>query len=129
MKKIETIISVARLDEVKDALSRRGIEGMTVSDVRRFDGHASVAMYRGATYTIDFQSRVKVEVAIADDQVPAAVEVLEQILFEDTGGDGSVFVIPITEVVRVRTGEHHQAALRGKGRVAARQPYPAVVHQ
>jgi nitrogen regulatory protein PII len=106
MKKIEAIIKPFKLDEVKDALHEIGISGMTVSEVRGFGrqkGHTEV--YRGAEYVIDFLPKVKIEVVVDDALAQRAVEAIQQAAKTDKIGDGKIFVVPIEEAVRIRTGE------------------------
>jgi nitrogen regulatory protein P-II 1 len=106
MKKIEAIIKPFKLDEVKTALSEIGITGMTISEVRGFGrqkGHTEV--YRGAEYVIDFLPKVKIEVVVDDDLAARAVEAIQQAAKTDKIGDGKIFVLPIEEAVRIRTGE------------------------
>ena len=106
MQKIEAIIKPFKLDEVKSALSDIGITGMTVSEVRGFgrqQGHTEV--YRGAEYLIDFLSKVKIEVVVEEALAARAVEAIQQAAKTDKIGDGKIFVIPIQEAVRIRTGE------------------------
>ena len=106
MKKIEAIIKPFKLDEGKDALHEIGISGMTVSEVRGFGrqkGHTEV--YRGAEYVIDFLPKVKIEVVVDDALAQRAVEAIQQAAKTDKIGDGKIFVVPIEEAVRIRTGE------------------------
>ena len=106
MQKIEAIIKPFKLDEVKSALSEIGITGMTVSEVRGFGrqkGHTEV--YRGAEYVTDFLSKVKIEVVVEEGLAARAVEAIQQAAKTDKIGDGKIFVIPIGEAVRIRTGE------------------------
>jgi nitrogen regulatory protein P-II 1 len=106
MKKIEAIIKPFKLDEVKTALHEIGITGMTVSEVRGFGrqkGHTEV--YRGAEYVIDFLPKVKIEVVVDDSLVGRAVEAIQHAARTDKIGDGKIFVLPIEEAVRIRTGE------------------------
>ena len=106
MKKIEAIIKPFKLDEVKNALHEIGISGMTVSEVRGFGrqkGHTEV--YRGAEYVIDFLPKVKIEVVLDDALAQRAVEVIQQAAKTDKIGDGKIFITPIEEAVRIRTGE------------------------
>jgi nitrogen regulatory protein P-II 1 len=106
MKMVEAIIKPFKLDEVKEALTRVGIQGMTISEVKGFGrqkGHTE--LYRGAEYTVDFLPKVKIQILVPDDK---AVEVVDAILQSArTGkiGDGKIFVIPAEEVIRIRTGE------------------------
>jgi nitrogen regulatory protein P-II 1 len=106
MKKIEAIIKPFKLDEVKNALHEIGVTGMTVSEVRGFGrqkGHTEV--YRGAEYVIDFLPKVKIEVVLDDALVPRAVEAIQQAAKTDKIGDGKIFVFPVEEALRIRTGE------------------------
>jgi nitrogen regulatory protein P-II 1 len=106
MKKIEAIIKPFKLDEVKTALHEVGVTGMTVSEVRGFGrqkGHTEV--YRGAEYVIDFLPKVKIEVVLDDALAVRAVEAIQQAARTDKIGDGKIFVTPIEEAVRIRTGE------------------------
>ena len=106
MKKIEAIIKPFKLDEVKNALHEIGVTGMTVSEVRGFGrqkGHTEV--YRGAEYVIDFLPKVKIEVVVDDSIAAAAVEAIQQAAKTDKIGDGKIFVFPVEEALRIRTGE------------------------
>ena len=106
MKKIEAIIKPFKLDEVKNALHEIGVTGMTVSEVRGFGrqkGHTEV--YRGAEYIIDFLPKVKIEVVLDDALMPRAVEAIQQAAKTDKIGDGKIFVFPVEEALRIRTGE------------------------
>ena len=112
MKKIEAIIKPFKLEEVKDALSELGIEGMTVSEVKGFGrqkGHTEI--YRGSEYTVDFLPKVKFEIVLTDDRVQKAVDIIVQSAKTGKIGDGKVFVLPIEEAVRIRTEEHGDAAI------------------
>ena len=106
MKKIEAIIKPFKLDEVKEALSRVGVDGMTVSEVKGFGrqkGHTE--LYRGAEYVVDFLPKVKLEIVVTADLVEKVVEAI--VAAANTGkiGDGKIFVLPLEEAVRIRTGE------------------------
>ena len=106
MKKIEAIIKPFKLDEVKEALADVGVLGLTVTEVKGFGrqkGHTE--LYRGAEYVVDFLPKVKVEVVLADEVVPKALEAIERAAKTGRIGDGKIFVLPIDEVVRIRTGE------------------------
>ena len=106
MKKIEAIIKPFKLDEVKDALNELGIQGMTVNEVKGFGrqkGHTE--LYRGAEYIVDFIPKIKIEIVIADDQAEQVLETIREAANTGKIGDGKIFVIPIEEAVRVRTGE------------------------
>jgi nitrogen regulatory protein P-II 1 len=106
MKKIEAIIKPFKLDEVKIALHEIGATGMTVIEVKGFGrqkGHTEI--YRGAEYTVDFLPKVKLEVVLEDALVPRAIEAIQQAARTDKIGDGKIFVFPVEEAVRIRTGE------------------------
>ena len=112
MKKIEAIIKPFKLDDVKNALHEIGITGMTVSEVRGFGrqkGHTEV--YRGAEYVIDFLPKVKIEVVLDDALAARAVEAIQQAAKTDKIGDGMIFVLPIEEAMRIRTGERGRDAV------------------
>jgi nitrogen regulatory protein P-II 1 len=112
MKKIEAIIKPFKLDDVKDSLTELGVIGMTVTEVRGFGrqkGHTE--LYRGSEYTIDFLPKVKVEVVVSDEQVDKVVSVICSAAKTGSIGDGKVFVIPLGEAIRIRTGERGQAAI------------------
>jgi nitrogen regulatory protein P-II 1 len=112
MKKLEAIIKPFKLDEVKSALHEIGVTGMTVSEVQGFGrqkGHTEI--YRGAEYTVDFLPKVKIEVVLDDALVPRAIEVVQQAARTDKIGDGKIFVFPVEEAVRIRTGERGSDAV------------------
>jgi nitrogen regulatory protein P-II 1 len=112
MRKIEAIIKPFKLDEVKEALSGIGVQGMTVTEVKGFGrqkGHTE--LYRGAEYVVDFLPKIKLEIAIADDMVDKVVQTIAQAANTGRIGDGKIFVLPIEEVVRIRTGERGPDAL------------------
>ena len=112
MKKIEAIIKPFKLDEVKNALAEIGIQGLTISEVKGFGrqkGHTE--LYRGAEYTIDFLPKVKVEIVVKDDQLEPAVEAIIAAAKTGSIGDGKIFILPVTEAVRIRTGETGDKAL------------------
>jgi nitrogen regulatory protein P-II 1 len=112
MKKIECIIRPHLLDAVKNALQEIGVVGMTVSEVRGFGrqkGHTET--YRGTEYKVDFLPKVRIEVALADKMVEAAVEVISKTARTGKFGDGKIFVSPLDDVVRIRTGERGEQAL------------------
>ncbi len=112
MKKIEGIIKPFKLDDVRDALTEMGITGMTVSEVKGFGrqkGHTEV--YRGAEYAVDFLPKVKLEIVLADDLVERAVEAIIEAAHSGKIGDGKIFVLPVDEVVRIRTGETGETAV------------------
>lgn len=112
MKKIEAIIKPFKLDEVKEGLVSIGVQGLTVSEVKGFGrqkGHREI--YRGAEYQVDFVPKVKIEVVVASPQVADAVEVIRGKAGTGQIGDGKIFVIPVEEVIRIRTGETGEEAL------------------
>ena len=112
MKKIEAIIKPFKLEEVKEALAGLGIEGMTVSEVKGFGrqkGHTEI--YRGSEYTVDFLPKIKIEVVLPDALVASAVEAIAKAAKTGKIGDGKVFVSPIENVVRIRTGETGEQAV------------------
>src|SRR3989337_1670676 len=105
MKKIEAIIKPFKLDEVKEALNEIGIQGMTVSEVKGFGrqkGHTE--LYRGAEYVVDFIPKVKLEITVPDDMVAKVVETIENAAKTGRIGDGKIFIMPLDEAVRIRTG-------------------------
>ena len=106
MKKIEAIIKPFKLDEVREGLSEVGITGLTVTEVKGFGrqkGHTE--LYRGAEYVVDFLPKIKVEVVLADDIVDQAVEAIVKAAHTGKIGDGKIFVLPVEDAVRIRTGE------------------------
>jgi len=112
MKLIEAIIKPFKLDEVKDALNEIGIEGITVSEVKGFGrqkGHTE--LYRGAEYVVDFIPKVKIEIAVTDDLVAKVVDAIEQTAKTGRIGDGKIFVMPLEDAVRIRTGEKGDEAI------------------
>jgi len=112
MKFIVAIIKPFKLEEVKEALSQLGIQGMTVTEVKGFGrqkGHTEI--YRGSEYTVDFLPKVKIEVVVADDLVGRVVESVVKAAKTGKIGDGKVFVLPIEDAVRIRTDERGEAAL------------------
>ncbi len=112
MKKIEAIIKPFKLEDVKDALSALGVEGMTVSEVKGFGrqkGHTEI--YRGSEYTVDFLPKIKIEVVLADNMVAGAVEAIIKAAKTGKIGDGKVFVSPIENAIRIRTEETGEQAV------------------
>ena len=106
MKKIEAIIKPFKLEDVKDALSDVGISGMTVTDVKgygRQQGHSE--LYRGAEYVVDFLAKTKIELVINDDEVENCVKLISEAAKTGKIGDGKIFVMPVDDVIRIRTGE------------------------
>lgn len=112
MKKIEAIIKPFKLDDVKEALQELGLQGMTVVEAKgygRQKGHTE--LYRGAEYVVDFLPKLKVEVAVADDLVEAVVEAIQTAARTGRIGDGKIFVTPLENAIRIRTGESGRDAL------------------
>ncbi len=112
MKLVEAIIKPFKLDEVKDALNDIGIEGITVSEVKgygRQKGHTE--LYRGAEYVVDFIPKIKLEIVIDDELVAKVIETIETTAKTGRIGDGKIFVIPLEEAVRIRTGERGNDAV------------------
>src|SRR6185436_14557680 len=110
MKKLEAIIKPYKLDEVKEALSKEGILGMTMSEVKGFGrqkGHTE--LYRGAEYVVDFLPKIKIEIVLDDEQVKRVTEIIESAARTGKIGDGKIFILPIDDVVRIRTGERGDA--------------------
>ena len=112
MKKVEAIIKPFKLDEVKEALSGVGVQGITVTEVKGFGrqrGHTE--LYRGAEYVVDFLPKVKLEIIVRDEQVAEVIETIEKAAKTGRIGDGKIFVLPIDEIIRIRTGERGSAAV------------------
>ncbi|MCD4754526.1 MAG: P-II family nitrogen regulator [Deltaproteobacteria bacterium] len=112
MKKIEAIVKPFKLDDVKEALNEIGIKGMTISEVKgygRQKGHKEI--YRGAEYVVDFIPKVKLEIIVDAAQVDQVVAKIKESAYTGKIGDGKIFVLPIEEVIRVRTGEHGKDAI------------------
>ena len=112
MKKIEAIVKPFTLDEVKNALTKIGVQGMTVSEVKGFGrqkGHTEV--YRGAEYTIDFVPKSKIELIVTEEMVTQAIETIERAAKTGKIGDGKIFLSPVEEVIRIRTGERGKDAI------------------
>ncbi len=112
MKKIEAIIKPFKLDEVKHALAKIGVQGMTVTEVKGFGrqkGHTEI--YRGAEYKIDFLAKVKIELITADEMLAQVIDTIERTAKTGKIGDGKIFVMPVDEVIRIRTGERGRDAI------------------
>ena len=112
MKQIEAIIKPFKLDEVKEALTEMGVEGMTVSEVKGFGrqkGHSE--FYRGAEYSIDFLPKVKIQILTPDERVTEIVETVVKAARTEKIGDGKIFIRPVEEVIRIRTGEKDADAI------------------
>ncbi len=112
MKLLIAIIKPFKLDEVKEALTAAGVEGMTVTEVKGFGrqkGHTEI--YRGSEYTVDFLPKVKLEIALADDAVPTAIAAIMAAAKTGKIGDGKIFVVPLDEIIRIRTDERGETAV------------------
>jgi nitrogen regulatory protein P-II 1 len=112
MRKVEAIIKPFKLDEVKEALHDIGIQGMTVTEVKGFGrqkGHTE--LYRGAEYVVDFLPKIKIEIAVPDEMADKVVQAVVGAANTGRIGDGKIFVLPMEEVIRIRTGERGQDAL------------------
>jgi nitrogen regulatory protein P-II 1 len=112
MKKIEAIIKPFKLEEVKAALSEVNITGMTIMEVRGFGrqkGHTEI--YRGAEYNIDFVPKIMIEIIVDDERATQVVEIIERTARTGTIGDGKIFVLPVEEALRIRTGERDKDAI------------------
>ena len=106
MKKIEAVIKPFKLDDVKEALQEIGLQGMTVTDARGFGrqkGHTE--LYRGAEYVVDFLPKVKIELVVDDSLVERAVETIKTAAHSGRIGDGKIFILPVDDAIRIRTGE------------------------
>ncbi len=112
MKKIEAIIKPFKLDDVKEAISEIGNFGMTISEVKGFGrqkGHTE--LYRGAEYVIDFLPKIKIEIVVDDELVDKVVEAIATAARTGKVGDGKIFIIPVEDAIRIRTGERGEAAI------------------
>ena len=112
MKKIEAIIKPFKLDEIKEALQEVGLQGITVVEAKGFGrqkGHTE--LYRGAEYVVDFLPKVKIEVVVEDSQLEPAVEAIQKAAYTGRIGDGKIFISPIEEAIRIRTGERGGEAI------------------
>ena len=112
MKKVEAIIKPFKLEEVKEALNAVGVQGITVSEVKgygRQKGHSE--LYRGAEYVVDFLPKIKLEVVVPDALVSDVVKAIQEAAHSGQVGDGKIFVLPVDEAVRIRTGETGEDAI------------------
>jgi len=112
MKKIEAIIKPFKLDDVKEALSEIGIYGMTVTEVNgygRQKGHKEI--YRGAEYVVDFVPKIKLEIVVTDDRLEESVDTIRTAANSGKIGDGKIFILPVEQAIRVRTGENGDDAI------------------
>ena len=112
MKKIEAIIKPFKLADVKDAILKNGVHGMTISEVKGFGrqrGHKEI--YRGAEYVVDFIPKVKLEIFVSDDMASHIVETIKEEAYTGQIGDGKIFILPVEKAIRIRTGEEDDDAL------------------
>jgi nitrogen regulatory protein P-II 1 len=112
MKKVEAIIKPFKLDDVKESLKEVGVQGLTVTEVKGFGrqkGHTE--LYRGAEYVIDFLPKIKLEIVVSDDMVTKVIDAIMDSAKTGKIGDGKIFIIPMEEVIRIRTGERGEDAL------------------
>ena len=112
MKKVEAYIKPFKLDDVKAALMEAGVRGMSVTEIRGFGrqkGHTE--LYRGSEYKVDFLPKTKLEIVVADDMADAVIEVIQKVARTGQVGDGKIFVLPVEDAVRIRTGESGDGAL------------------
>ena len=112
MKKVEAIIKPFKLDEVKEGLSTIGVQGLTATEVKGFGrqkGHTE--LYRGAEYVVDFLPKIKVEIAVSDEMADKTVQAIVQAANTGRIGDGKIFVLPVEETIRIRTGERGSDAV------------------
>jgi nitrogen regulatory protein PII len=112
MRLIEAIIKPFKLDDVRDALSAKGVEGMTVTEIKGFGrqkGHTE--LYRGAEYVVDLLPKLKLEILVRDDDVEEVISAIAEAANTGKIGDGKIFVAPVSDVIRIRTGERGEAAL------------------
>ena len=112
MKKIEAVIKPFKLDEVREALSEIGISGLTVTEVKGFGrqkGHTE--LYRGAEYVVDFLPKIKIEIVVNEEQVDPAIDAIIKAARTGKIGDGKIFVTPVEQALRIRTGETNDAAI------------------
>lgn len=112
MKMVMAVIKPFKLDEVREALTELGIDGLTVTEVKGFGRQkGQTEMYRGAEYSVNFLPKVKIELAISDDKEDQVVETIQKVAFTERIGDGKIFVYDLSRVVRIRTGETGEEAL------------------
>jgi nitrogen regulatory protein P-II 1 len=112
MQKVEAIIKPFKLDEVKEALNAIGVQGITVSEVKGFGrqkGHTE--LYRGAEYVVDFLPKIKIEVVVPDDLAPKVIDAIQHAANTGRIGDGKLFVFPVLDAIRIRTGERGEDAI------------------
>jgi nitrogen regulatory protein P-II 1 len=113
MKKIEAIIKPFKLEEVKVAVTEVGIEGMTVTEAKGFGRQkAQAEIFRGAEYVPDFIPKIKIEIVVSDDKLAEVVTAITRSARSGKNGDGKIFILPVQEAIRIRTGEHDEAAVQ-----------------
>lgn len=112
MKKIEAIIKPFKLDEVKNALHDVGVQGMTITEVKGFGRQKGIVeVYRGAEYHIPFIPKVKLELVVNDETVEQAVKIIQEVAQTGQIGDGKIFILPVEDTIRIRTGERGEGAI------------------
>jgi nitrogen regulatory protein P-II 1 len=112
MKKVEAIIKPFKLDEVKEALAEVGVQGMTITEVKGFGRTGGKKeVYRGSAYVVDFVPKVKIELVVSDKLLTAVVDAIEKSAKTGRIGDGKIFVLPVEDAVRIRTGEREEEAI------------------
>lgn len=112
MVKIEAIIKPFKFDDVKEALSHLGVKGLTVSEVKGFGRQKShKEVYRGAEYQVDFVSKIKIEVVVEKEQAQNVLDIIKKSAYTGEIGDGKIFILPVYEVIRIRTGETGKDAI------------------
>ncbi|MFO7987740.1 MAG: P-II family nitrogen regulator [Desulfatiglandaceae bacterium] len=112
MKKIEAIIKPFKLDDVKEAVLKLGVSGITITEVKGFGrqkGHKEI--YRGAEYVVDFLPKIRIEVVVSTDMVARVVDIIKETAYTGEIGDGKIFVMPVEKAVRIRTGEENRDAI------------------
>jgi nitrogen regulatory protein P-II 1 len=112
MKKVEAVIKPFKLDEVKEALAEVGVQGMTITEVKGFGRTGGKKeVYRGSAYVVDFVPKIKIDVVVPDTLVDAVVDAIEKSAKTGRIGDGKIFVLPVSQAVRIRTGERDEDAI------------------
>jgi len=112
MKKIEAIIKPFKLEDVKDAILKLGVSGMTITEVKGFGrqkGHKEI--YRGAEYVVDFLPKTKIEVVVPTERVPRVIDAIKENAYTGQIGDGKIFILPVEKALRIRTGEEDEDAI------------------
>jgi nitrogen regulatory protein P-II 1 len=128
MKKIEAIIRAFKLDEVRESLWAIGVRGMTITEAKGSGSETSqTERYRGTEYTVDFHPKVKLEIVVHDGQVGGVVHAIEEVARTGRAGDGKIFVLPVEEVIRIRTGERDFDAIYSEAEEAPAYRRPLAV--